>query len=75
MAKKVDKNKLFEEIQLLPDVEKLEVVDAILEDLDRPDPAIDRVWAEEARKRWQAYKAGRVAATPYEAVMAKYRGS
>jgi putative addiction module component (TIGR02574 family) len=75
MVKRVDKDKLVEEIQLLPDVEKLKLLDAILEDLDRPDPAIDRVWAEEARKRWQAYKAGRVAATPYETVMAKHRGS
>lgn len=44
--------KLISEIHSLPDVEKLQLVDAILSDLDKPDPEIDRVWAEEARKRW-----------------------
>jgi hypothetical protein len=49
MARNVDK--LAEEIRDLPDVEKLRLLDAILTDLDKPDPEIDRVWAVEARKR------------------------
>ncbi len=73
MAKTVDK--LAAEIHDLPDVEKLRLVDAILADLDKPDPEIDRVWAEEARKRWAAYKTGRVPTVPYETVMAKHRRS
>lgn len=73
MAKRVDK--LAAEIHDLPDIEKLQLVDAILADLDRPDPEIDRVWAEEARKRWAAYKAGRVPTVSYETVMAKHRRS
>lgn len=43
-------------IRSLSDTEKLKVVDSILTQLDRPDPEIDRIWAEEARNRWQAYK-------------------
>lgn len=73
MAKTVDK--LTAEIHDLPDVEKLRLVDAILADLDKPDPEIDRVWAEEARKRWAAYKAGRARTVSYESVMAKHRRS
>ena len=71
MAKSV--NKIAEEIRGLPDVEKLRLVDAILSDLDKPDPEIDRVWAEEARKRWSAYKAGKAPTVSYESVMAKHR--
>jgi hypothetical protein len=63
MAKKLDK--LTEEIRGLPDTEKLQLVDVILADLDKPDPEIDRVWAEEARKRWAAYKAGRASTVSY----------
>ena len=37
------------------------------------DPEIDRVWADEARKRWQAYKIGKVETVSYEQVMDKYR--
>ena len=73
MAKSLDK--LAKEIHELPDVEKLRSVDEILTDLDKPDPEIDRVWAEEARKRWTAYKAGKVPTVSYESVMAKHRRS
>ena len=73
MAKNIDK--LAKEILDLPDVEKLRLVDAILTDLDKPDPEIDRVWAEEARKRWAAYKAGKVPTVSYESTMAKHRRS
>lgn len=65
--------RLKAEIRALPDIDKVRLVDAILADLDKPDPEIDRVWAEEARKRWAAYKAGRVPTVPYETVMAKHR--
>lgn len=66
-------DRLEQEIKLLADVEKLRLVDAILADLDRPDPEIDRIWAEEARKRWAAYKAGRLRTVSYEEVMSKHR--
>ena len=66
-------DKLVSEIRALPDIEKLRLVDAILTDLDKPDPEIDRIWAEEARKRWAAYKTGRVPTISYEEVMAKLR--
>ena len=64
-----------EKVKSLPDVEKLTLVDELLFQLDRPDPEIDRIWADEARKRWQAYREGRIAAIPYDDVMAKYRQS
>ena len=73
MAKSFDK--LAAEIQALPDTEKLQLVDVLLKDLDKPDPEIDRIWAEEARKRWLAYKAGRQKTVDYESVMAKHRRS
>jgi putative addiction module component (TIGR02574 family) len=71
MAKSTDK--LAQEIRELPDVDKLPLVDAILTDLDKPDPEIDWVWAEEARGRWAAYKAGKIPTVSYESVMAKHR--
>jgi putative addiction module component (TIGR02574 family) len=67
--------KLSAEIQTLSDMEKLRLVDEILSDLDKPDPEIDRIWAEEARKRWSAYKAGHIPSVSYQEVMEKYRHS
>ena len=66
-------DRLVSEIKSLPDLEKLRLLKAILEQLDRPDSEIDRVWADEARKRWAAYKAGKIPTVSYEDVMAKYR--
>ena len=66
-------DELISHIKDLPVTEKLRLVDAILTELDKPDPEIDRIWAEEARQRWVAYKAGRIPTVSYEEVMAKYR--
>lgn len=64
---------VVDDIKSLPDTEKLAVVDSILLELDRPDPEIDRVWANEARARWKAYRSGRADHVPYAAVMRRYR--
>ena len=54
---------------------KLRLVDETLSDLDKPDPEINHIWAEEARKRWTAYKAGHIPSVSYQEVMDKYRRS
>src|ERR1051325_9468446 len=66
-------DKLASEIRELPEAEKLRLVDAILTDLDKPDPEIDRIWADEARQRWAAYKEGRIPTVSYDEVMSKHR--
>ena len=66
-------DELLSKMKALPEDEKLLLVDAILTDLYRPDPEIEQVWADEARKRWDAYKAGKIPTVSYEEVMAKYR--
>jgi putative addiction module component (TIGR02574 family) len=68
-------DQLASEVHSLSDVEKLRLVDTILADLDKPDPEIDRIWAEEARERWVAYKAGRIPTISYQKVMDKHRRS
>jgi putative addiction module component (TIGR02574 family) len=64
-------DELAAKIKALPDIEKIELVDSILMQLDRPDPEVDRVWADEARRRWQAYKMGKLETVPYDQVMDK----
>ncbi|MBI5233019.1 MAG: addiction module protein [Deltaproteobacteria bacterium] len=66
-------DELAEKIKTLPDIEKIELVDSILMQLDRPNPEIDRIWADEAKKRWDAYKSGNLETVPYDEVMGKYR--
>lgn len=66
-------DQLASEIRDLPDGEKLRLVDTILNDLSKPDPEIDRIWADEARKGRAAYKAGKIPTVSYEEVMSKHR--
>lgn len=68
-------DELAAKIKSLPDSEKIELVDSILMQLDKPDSEIDRIWADEARKRWYAYKKGTIETVPYDQVMAKYRSN
>lgn len=66
-------HEVAEKVKALPDMEKLALVDQILIQLDRPDPEIDKAWAAESQKRWQAYREGHADSIPYADVMAKYR--
>jgi hypothetical protein len=65
--------RLVEEIRSLPEPEKLHLIETILTDLDKPDPELDRVWADEARKRWSAYLRDRSSGVDYTEVMGRYR--
>lgn len=64
---------IVNQIGNISDIEKLQLVDMLLSQLDRPDPEIDRLWAEEAGSRWKAYKAGKIGTVSYDEVMEKYR--
>lgn len=66
-------DELIEKIKSLSDNEKTQLVDSILIQLDKPDPEIDRIWADEARKRWQAYKNQKLETASYDQVVNKYR--
>ena len=66
---------LKSQIKTLSPLEKIRLVDWVLADLDRPNPEIDAIWAEEAGKRWTAYKAGKLKTVPYDEVMQKYQRS
>ena len=72
MATETDK--LVTEIRALPAEEKLRLLDVLLSDLDKPDPIIDQIWANEARKRWNAYKTGKLQTVSYEELIKRYKG-
>ncbi len=69
--KKISKE-IQSKIDELSDVEKLMVVNYILEDLDKPDPEVDKLWAKEALRRQKAMRSGKMKTHSYEDVMRKY---
>lgn len=59
---------LLEQALKLTPEERFALADKVLHSLDRPDPAIDRLWLAEAERRLTAYRAGRVEGIPAEAI-------
>ena len=66
------KDILKEAIQLEP-TEKVKLVDQLISSLDKPDKDIDKLWAEEAESRLDAYKQGKLKAVSLEEVLSKYK--
>jgi len=66
------KDILKEAIQLEPP-EKIKLVDQLISSLDKPDKDIDKLWAEEAESRLDAYKQGKLKAVSLEEVLSKYK--
>lgn len=66
-------NEIIHEAESLPAEELAVVVDTLLRSLSRQDTAIDRQWAEIARRRLEELRSGDVVAVSGEAVLARLR--
>ena len=64
---------IIEQAKQLSALEKIEVVDALLASVDKPDVEVDKQWANEAEDRLAAYRRGEVKALDLNQVLAKYR--
>ncbi|HSG32381.1 MAG TPA: addiction module protein [Thermodesulfobacteriota bacterium] len=62
---------LKEAIKLKP-TEKAKLIDQLILSLDKPDSDLDKLWAEEAESRLEAYKRGELVAVSLKEVVAKY---
>lgn len=51
---------ILEQALKLKPIERILVVEGLLQSLDEPDKNLDAIWAEEAEKRLQAYREGRL---------------
>jgi len=51
---------VFENALQLKPQDRLALVDLLLESVDRPDPKIDDIWIEEAQRRLEAYREGKI---------------
>ena len=66
-------NKIRKQARALPPSDKIRLVDALLSDLDKPDPDIDRVWVAESQRRWRAYKSGKTRSVLYKEVLKRLK--
>lgn len=61
-------NEIIQEALRLPATARLQIVDQLMQSLDKPDPEIDRIWGEEAVRRLASFDAGRSKTYSPEAV-------
>lgn len=64
---------LSEQAVELPPVERMALVEHILDSLDEPDPSMDALWAQEADDRLAAYRRGEICAVPLSEVLASQK--
>ncbi len=64
---------ILESARKLRPVERLQLIDALMDSLDEPDPAIEAAWAAEAQDRLAAYDRGELHLGDLAPVLAKYR--
>jgi putative addiction module component (TIGR02574 family) len=63
---------IAEEAGRLPAADRIKLVEHLLATLDKPDPEIDRAWAEESERRLDAYVRGETTARDAKDVLAKH---
>ena len=64
---------IVEQTSQLSANEKIELIDALLASVNKPDVEIDALWAKEAEDRLAAYSAGTLKTLDLNQVLAKYR--
>ena len=69
----VESNQILERALKLSDTDRALLIEQLLASLDKPDEAIDELWAIEAEKRVESYRAGHMRSVSLEQVLAKYQ--
>jgi len=69
----MDSRTLFKEALNLRPADRLQLIEWLAESLDQPDERIQRIWAEEAEKRYQALIAGKVKTIPLDEIIQRYK--
>lgn len=53
-------------------MDKIHLVEIVLESLEKPIPEVERKWIEESEKRYEGYKAGKLKGVSLEDIKAKF---
>ncbi len=66
------KSILTEALHLKP-VERLQLIELLTQSLSKPDEDIEKIWAKESEKRYNALKAGKVKSIPLNEIIQRYK--
>lgn len=63
---------LMNALHLRP-AERLQIVEYLINSLDKPDEEIEKAWSKEAEKRYKAYKEGKVKTYELKEISERYK--
>ncbi len=66
-------DQLAQKAMELKPTERIQLVEAILYSLDKPDMEIEKSWIAESEARYEAYKQGDLGATDWEEIKKRYK--
>ncbi len=56
----------------MSDLDKIRLIEMLMDTLNRPNPEVEQLWIEESEKRYQAYKTGKIKGIPLAVVKERY---
>ena len=63
---------IIKETSKLSIMERIALIDALLESLDKPDKEIEELWIKESEARYAAYKEGKLKTSDWQRIKAEY---
>ncbi|MCF6269143.1 MAG: addiction module protein [Melioribacteraceae bacterium] len=63
---------IIKETSSLSPTERIYIVNALLESLDKPDEKIEKLWVKESEVRYEAYKKGELKSVSWNEIKVKY---
>jgi len=64
---------LLDEAMKLKPQDRISLVEILIQSLDEPNERLDEIWVQEAEKRLEAYRQGRLGAIPMEEIFNESR--
>ena len=69
----MDTNMILKEALNLSPAERLRLIEALSNSLNKPDESIEKIWAEESEKRYKALEEGRIKVVAFKEVIQRYK--
>jgi putative addiction module component (TIGR02574 family) len=63
---------IIKETSVLSATDRIYLVNALLESLDKPDEKIEKLWVKESEVRYKAYKRGELKSISWDEIKVKY---
>jgi putative addiction module component (TIGR02574 family) len=69
----MDTNIILKEALNLNPADRLRLIEALSNSLNRPDKSIEKIWAEESEKRYKALEEGKIKVVAFKEVIQRYK--